>query len=323
MIRRRVTMTTETTASGAVGLGRGGRLSRQRKRDAVLRLLRGEDLETLSRALGATAATLTGWQDTFVAAGEASLATRSTAGEALETERLKAKLGEMLLERELLDAKIVALEANGRVAKFWRLRLVEPAGGICTSEPEGPHDPERDCRKAEAPVEGRLQGPALRGGADPTGRLVVPALPAQLSRHRRAVSVARLGGRPLHPEPLGAGLRAPDREETAGLPQAPLRLNPGRRNVHQDPRPVAVFVPGHRQARHAGRLPAHGQARPGGRQALLSQGAARPAAALPRPDRHRWGGFLPTRHHGSPEGRAPGAHAGPLRHQAPAAGDRE
>src|SRR3954452_13774668 len=100
MIRRRVMMmTTETVASGGVGLGRGGRMSRQRKRDAVLRLLRGEDLETLSRALGAPAATLSGWHDTFVAAGEASLATRSTDGEALETERLKAKLGEMLLER--------------------------------------------------------------------------------------------------------------------------------------------------------------------------------------------------------------------------------
>jgi hypothetical protein len=34
-------------------------MSRQRKRDAVLRLLRGEDLETASRALGVTAATLT------------------------------------------------------------------------------------------------------------------------------------------------------------------------------------------------------------------------------------------------------------------------
>src|SRR4051794_26117320 len=67
MIRRRVMMmmTTETAASGGVGWGRGGRLSRQRKRDAVLRLLRGEDLETLSRALGATAAPLTGWQDTL------------------------------------------------------------------------------------------------------------------------------------------------------------------------------------------------------------------------------------------------------------------
>ena len=49
--------------------------------------------------------------------GEASLATRSTDGEALETERLKAKLGEMLLERELLDAKIAALEANRPLAR--------------------------------------------------------------------------------------------------------------------------------------------------------------------------------------------------------------
>src|SRR4051794_41020859 len=117
MIRRRVMMTTETTASGRVGLGRGGRMSRRRKRDTVLRLLRGEDLEILSRALGVTAATLSGWQDTFVAAGEASLATRSTDGEALETERLKAKLGEMLLERELLEAKIAALEANRPLAR--------------------------------------------------------------------------------------------------------------------------------------------------------------------------------------------------------------
>ena len=110
-------MTTETTASGRVGLGRGGRLSRRRKRDTVLRLLRGEDLEILSRALGVTAATLSGWQDSFLAAGEASLATRPTDGEGLESERLKAKLGEMLLERELLEAKIAALEENRPLAR--------------------------------------------------------------------------------------------------------------------------------------------------------------------------------------------------------------
>ena len=110
-------MATETAPLGGVGLGRGGRLSRKRKCDAVLRLLRGEDLEMLSRALGVTAATLTGWQDTFLAAGEASLATRPTDGEALESERLKAKLGEMLLERELLEAKIAALEENRPLAR--------------------------------------------------------------------------------------------------------------------------------------------------------------------------------------------------------------
>lgn len=108
-------MTTETMAvdAGATSLGRGGRMSRQRKRDAVLRLLRGEDLELVSRALGVTAATLSEWRDAFLAAGEAGLATRATDGEALESGRLKARLGEMLLERELLEAKIAALEARG------------------------------------------------------------------------------------------------------------------------------------------------------------------------------------------------------------------
>ena len=59
--------------AGAAALGRGGRMSRQRKSAAVLRLLRGEDLETVSRSLGVTAATLSGWREAFLAAGEAAL----------------------------------------------------------------------------------------------------------------------------------------------------------------------------------------------------------------------------------------------------------
>ena len=38
-------MTIETKERTGVGLGRGGRMSRKRKRDAVLRMLRGEDLD--------------------------------------------------------------------------------------------------------------------------------------------------------------------------------------------------------------------------------------------------------------------------------------
>ncbi len=56
-------------------------------------------------------------KDSFLAAGEASLATRFTDCEALENQRLKAKLGEMLLERELLEAKIAALEAQRPLAR--------------------------------------------------------------------------------------------------------------------------------------------------------------------------------------------------------------
>ena len=103
------------TMKDAAGLGRGGRMSR--KREAVLRLLRGEDLDTVSRSLGVTAATLSDWRDAFLVAGEAGLATRPATGEALETERLKARLGAMLLERELLEAKIALVESGRPLAR--------------------------------------------------------------------------------------------------------------------------------------------------------------------------------------------------------------
>ena len=53
----------------AAGPGRGGRLSVGRKREVVLRLLRGEDLESVSRAVGITAARASQWRDRFLAAG--------------------------------------------------------------------------------------------------------------------------------------------------------------------------------------------------------------------------------------------------------------
>ena len=117
-------MTDETISSAAAsahdgrpGLGRGGRMSRQRKMAAVLRLLRGEDLELVSRSLAVTAATLSGWHDEFLAGGEAALATKPTDAKVLEAERLKAKLGELMLERELLAEKIARLEAGDPLAR--------------------------------------------------------------------------------------------------------------------------------------------------------------------------------------------------------------
>src|SRR3954469_8783652 len=103
--------------SGAVALGRGGRMSRQRKTAAVLRLLRGEALESVSRELGVTAATLTGWHDAFLAGGEAALMTRAATGEELESERLKAKLGAVLVERGRLNEKIAMLEGGRPCAR--------------------------------------------------------------------------------------------------------------------------------------------------------------------------------------------------------------
>ena len=48
------------------------RMSARRKQETVLRLLRGEDLELVSRELAVTAAELSGWRDQFLAAGEFS-----------------------------------------------------------------------------------------------------------------------------------------------------------------------------------------------------------------------------------------------------------
>jgi transposase len=50
--------------------------ARQRKAAAVLRLLNGDNLETVSWSLGVTAATVSRWARRFFAAGEAALTTK-------------------------------------------------------------------------------------------------------------------------------------------------------------------------------------------------------------------------------------------------------
>jgi transposase len=59
-----------------------------------------------------TAATLSGWREAFLGGGEAALTTKPVDAKDLELDRLRAKLGEMVLERELLAEKVAALEAG-------------------------------------------------------------------------------------------------------------------------------------------------------------------------------------------------------------------
>ena len=105
---------TRKASGDGPGVGRGGRMSRQaaqarRRRSAAA--WRGPG-DSVPRAGRVTAATPTGWREAFLAAGEASLATRPADGEELESGRPKARLGEMLLERGLLEAKIATLEGK-------------------------------------------------------------------------------------------------------------------------------------------------------------------------------------------------------------------
>jgi transposase-like protein len=122
--REEVSMT-DTTVRGAGPAARaqhaGGdwpaperrrRMSAKRKQSAVLRLLRGEDLELVSRELAIPAAEVSAWRDAFLAAGEASLKSRPADGRDAEIGRLKAKVGDLTMANELLEVKIEHLEAG-------------------------------------------------------------------------------------------------------------------------------------------------------------------------------------------------------------------
>jgi transposase-like protein len=100
-------------ASGA-RTGRGGRFSAPRKAQAVLRLLRGEDLELLSRELGVIASTLSLWREEFLAAGQLALKGKSGQADIRDEQinRLKKKVGELTMDNELLQEKAQRLEAG-------------------------------------------------------------------------------------------------------------------------------------------------------------------------------------------------------------------
>ena len=93
------------------------RMSARRKQETVLRLLRGEDLELVSRELGVTAAALSGWREAFLAAGEAALKTRPADARDGEIGRLKEKVGGLTMANELLEAKIERLETARPLAQ--------------------------------------------------------------------------------------------------------------------------------------------------------------------------------------------------------------
>jgi hypothetical protein len=85
----------------------------------VLELLRGADLETLSRRYGVTAAKISEWRDEFLASGEAGLKRRETHVDDEETRRLKSVVAELATEKELLKEKIRHLEGSGPLG-WWR-----------------------------------------------------------------------------------------------------------------------------------------------------------------------------------------------------------
>jgi predicted RNase H-like nuclease (RuvC/YqgF family) len=88
------------------------RFSARQKTEVVLRLLRGEALDLLSRELGIPAARLTTWREAFLDAGQEAMKTQPLDSRDREIGRLRAKLGESTMAMELLREKIGRLETS-------------------------------------------------------------------------------------------------------------------------------------------------------------------------------------------------------------------
>ena len=102
-------------ASGAPadsGTSSCGCFSVQKKTAAVLRMMRGESLDIVSRDLGVTAARLSEWRDQFHAGAQAALRARPSDDRDEKVKDLQAKVGELTMDNELLQQKIERLEAH-------------------------------------------------------------------------------------------------------------------------------------------------------------------------------------------------------------------
>lgn len=83
------------------------RWSANRKMDVVMRLLRGESLDSVSRELGVEAHRLAAWRDDFISGGKEALKVRAGVGSAEEWRRLREaerKIGQLTMEVEILEA---------------------------------------------------------------------------------------------------------------------------------------------------------------------------------------------------------------------------
>jgi len=93
------------------------RFSAQKKTEVVLRLLRGEALDLLSRELGIPAARITAWRAAFLDAGQEAMKQQPLDRRDREIGRLREKLGESTMAIELLHEKIGRLEAGRPLAR--------------------------------------------------------------------------------------------------------------------------------------------------------------------------------------------------------------
>ncbi len=108
--RRATGVRAEGAAAGAGPLARGQRWSAGRKRDVVLRVLRGESLSALSREVGVEIYRLEAWRERAVAGLELGLKDRQGEPVAEALDAAKRHIGKLSMEVELLRERARAAE---------------------------------------------------------------------------------------------------------------------------------------------------------------------------------------------------------------------
>ena len=87
-----------------------------KRKQEVVRLLRGESLDALSRETGQPASVLSQWRDDFLEAGLVGLKRRTDDPKvaALERELKRAKrlVGDLMMDKELLEMRIARFEGE-------------------------------------------------------------------------------------------------------------------------------------------------------------------------------------------------------------------
>jgi transposase len=99
-------------SAGGGALAPGQRWSAGRKREVVLRILRGESLDALSRELGVEIYRLEEWRDKALSGLDAGLKDRQDDPLSHELDAAKRYIGELSMENELLRERSRAAEGR-------------------------------------------------------------------------------------------------------------------------------------------------------------------------------------------------------------------
>jgi transposase len=101
--RRRGSVAVEAARDGESSRRGSGRWSAARKAEIVLRLLRGEEVDMVSREVHVNAGTLAKWREEFIAAGREGLKSRETTTVDRDLLEARAKIGELTMKNDILQ----------------------------------------------------------------------------------------------------------------------------------------------------------------------------------------------------------------------------